>query len=121
MRSNFATKNPAVIHYAGAEKPWHFRASVARKRDYFRFRRFTAWRFAEPDLSALVHRLEYKLDRALTALGVDYLYVLRRARRVAARLAGILGLALPAWAALGRNWQWPRRTPVTPTAPDGTP
>ena len=88
-----ATRRPAIIHYSGAEKPWRFRASVARKRDYRRFKRRTAWRDDRPEMDTVAQRVEFALDCFLTGVGIDYLYVLGRVRRFAAKLGRASGAA----------------------------
>lgn len=67
-----AAAAPAILHYAGPEKPWRFRARTARKADYDRHLAMTDWRGARPTLAHPGQRLEYRLDRALARLGVDY-------------------------------------------------
>lgn len=84
-----ARRNPAILHYVGAAKPWKFRARTARKGEYFRYLARTEWRDARPPLTTPWQRAEYAFDRALSRLGIDYLEVLVRLRRAPARLASI--------------------------------
>jgi len=88
-----ARKRPAVVHYTGSEKPWLFRSRTARKGDYIRYRRKTRW----PDAAALrnlspAQRAEFRMDRELSLIGIDYLQVLRNLQRAPAKLASLMGL-----------------------------
>lgn len=105
---------PDVIHFLGDSVTWlllalpfircpivvtvhdvryHPVASVARKRDYRRFKRRTAWRDDRPEMDTVAQRVEFALDCFLTGVGIDYLYVLGRVRRFAAKLGRASGAA----------------------------
>ena len=85
-----AARSPAILHYAGPNKPWLFRARTARKGDYLRFQDRTAWRGATPPLASRWQRAELGLDRCLARVGVGYLQVFHVLRRVPARAAAIV-------------------------------
>lgn len=78
-----ARRNPAIIHYSGSQKPWGFRARVPWKRVYRRYARAVDW--PDNDVTDRLTgpaRLEYAMDSALSALGLDYMqaiYLFRRA------------------------------------------
>lgn len=84
--SRHARRNPGVLHYSGATKPWLFRSRIARKGDYHRHHLRTAWRETRPELASTGQRLEWSLDRALSMVGIDYLQVLYLARRAPEKL-----------------------------------
>ncbi len=77
-----ARRAPAILHYTTANKPWLFRSSIPRKRDYFRYLRMTAFHGARPPLRGWAQQAEYALDRAVAALGQDYLDLLSYPRRI---------------------------------------
>lgn len=81
-----AARDPAILHYSGAAKPWKFRARTARKRDYHRHLALTAWSGTRPPLDGVGERLEYALDRALARAGIDYLHLLHILGRLPGRL-----------------------------------
>jgi len=76
-----ACRTAAVIHYAGPEKPWRFRVSVARRHLYFRYLNLTAWRGAALQGMAWYHLPEHWLGVALGTVGIDYVRVLSLAGR----------------------------------------
>lgn len=80
--SRAACRNPAILHYSGRRKPWHVRAHVPRKRDWFRHAAKTAWGIPAPTGASLAQRAEYWLDRWLALAGVDYVHLLYLSRRV---------------------------------------
>lgn len=82
-----ALLNPGIIHFTTSEKPWTFRASVRRKRLYYRFRAKTAWRSHQPPLSHWSHRLEHDVTRVLLGFGVDICALHAVARRLRSRRA----------------------------------
>jgi lipopolysaccharide biosynthesis glycosyltransferase len=77
-----ACRNPVILHYTSAEKPWNFRAIAARKHHYFRYLAKTAWRGTWPRGMKWYHYPEFWLDRALDRIGLDYTWVVRLARKV---------------------------------------
>ena len=77
-----ACRNPAIVHYAGPEKPWRFRVSVAQRRCYFRYLSLTDWRGTALQGMAWYHLPEYWLGVLLDRIGVDYMRVVVLARRV---------------------------------------
>ncbi|SHE59444.1 Lipopolysaccharide biosynthesis protein, LPS:glycosyltransferase [Loktanella atrilutea] len=88
-----ARRAPAIIHYTGSEKPWLFRSRIPCKRAFRRYQAMTPWPDAGPRLASGWQRAEYRCDRALSSIGIDYLQVLYYARRLPAklRLAGSTG------------------------------
>jgi lipopolysaccharide biosynthesis glycosyltransferase len=84
-----ACRRPAIVHFSGPQKPWLFRASTPRKRDYFRYLEKTSWRGARPVLAGL-QRAEYRMDRVLCTMGVDYLQLAYKAGRGPAKLCEFL-------------------------------
>lgn len=86
-----ARRNPAIIHYTGSEKPWLFRSRTPCKGNYLRHLDRTPWRGTLPRLASPFERLELRLDRALSRIGVDYLQVLHDLGRLQARAARLLG------------------------------
>ena len=85
-----ARRHPAVLHYTGSEKPWLFRSRIARKGDYIRYQRLTAWSSVEPTGLSALQRIEFRLDRVLSRLGVNYLQVLFKLGRVPTKVASLL-------------------------------
>ena len=81
-----ARRDPAILHFTGPQKPWLFRSRTPRKRDYLRYQRLTPWRDATPPLAGPLQRAEYRLDRALSSVGVDYLQPIYYATRLPAKL-----------------------------------
>lgn len=86
-----ACRDPAIIHYAGSDKPWKFRAETACKDVYFRYLAKTAWRQARPPTSHAGQALEFRLGRCLDRTGLDYVHVLQRLRRAPRRLRELTG------------------------------
>ena len=70
-----ACRRPAILHYAGPEKPWRFRVSVAKRRLYFQYLKKTEWRDAGLQGAAWYHRPECWLGAALDRIGIDYMRV----------------------------------------------
>jgi lipopolysaccharide biosynthesis glycosyltransferase len=88
-----ARRRPGVLHYTGCEKPWLFRSQTPRKGYYIRYRRKTRWPDTEATRSlSPAQRAEFRLDRELSLIGIDYLQVLQKMRRAPAKLAGMVGL-----------------------------
>lgn len=75
-----ACRSPAILHYAGPEKPWRFRVSVAQRRCYFRFLQLTDWRGTPLQGMAWYHRPEHWLGVLLGGVGVDYMRIVTLAR-----------------------------------------
>ena len=65
---------------------------MARKGDYIKYQRLTAWRSAEPEGLSALQRAEFRFDRTLSRLGIDYLHVLFKLRRLPSILARMLDL-----------------------------
>jgi len=63
-------------------KPWMFRSGAPRKKEYFRYLKKTAWRGSQPPLNTIAQRMEYRFDRALSAVEVDYLRVIFKISRI---------------------------------------
>ena len=81
-----ACRDPAVIHFAGPDKPWQFRKPMAGRRHYFRHLASTAWRRTTPDFQDGAQAVEYWLGRGLAHAGIDYVHLLGRAGRAIDRL-----------------------------------
>lgn len=77
-----ACRQPAIIHYSTAEKPWVFRAIVKRKLPYFHYLAKTGWRGVKPVGLRWYHLPEFYLDHGLARLGIDYTLVVRILRRL---------------------------------------
>jgi lipopolysaccharide biosynthesis glycosyltransferase len=90
-----ACRDPAIIHYAGSDKPWRFRAETACKNAYFRYLAKTEWRDARPATAHLGQTLEYRLGRWLDRTGLDYVHLMRRLRRAPSRLCQMAIAARP--------------------------
>lgn len=71
-----ACSRAAIVHYAGPEKPWRFRMSVARRHLYFQYLRKTQWHGARLQGSAWYHQPECWLSGALDRIGIDYMLVI---------------------------------------------
>ncbi len=93
-----ARRDPAILHFSTADKPWNFRVWTRRRELYFRFRARTPWSRAVPEGLSAAQAWEYDLARRLLRLGLD-LYLLRGA---ALRLRRIL------LARMERGRTWPR-------------
>lgn len=85
-----ACRRPAILHYAGPEKPWRFRVSVAKKRHYFRYLRKTEWRGAGLRGAAWYHRPECWAGAALDSIGIDYMRIVVLSRICCRRLASAI-------------------------------
>lgn len=78
-----ARRHPGIIHFTGSEKPWKFRARMARKRDYFRYLAETDWRGEMPAGTGPLQRAEHAAGQRLACwLAVDYLEVIHKTRRL---------------------------------------
>lgn len=92
-RARAARRNPGVIHYTTASKPWTHRVAVRDRRLYFRFLARTPWRGARPDLLSARDRIEYDLARTLLVAGIDVYRCGVAIRAAGARLGRLLPLA----------------------------
>lgn len=70
-RAVAARRDPGIIHYTTARKPWLHRVSVRDRRLYFRFLARTDWRGQTPPLAGAFERMEYGVARRLLAVGID--------------------------------------------------
>lgn len=82
-----ACRRAVIVHYAGPEKPWRFRTSVAKRRLYFQYLRKTEWRDARLQEAAWYHRPECWLGQALDHIGIDYMQIILLAQKCCQRLA----------------------------------
>ncbi len=48
-RSSF-TKDPAIVHFIGSQKPWHFGSWSVHKDLYFRYLQMTPWKLSDKEL-----------------------------------------------------------------------
>ncbi len=83
-----ARRRPAIIHYSSGEKPWIFRAIVAKKWLYFRHLGKTKWRGTKPIGIHWYTLPEFFICRALDYLGFDYMLIIRALRRFGRALTG---------------------------------
>ena len=94
-RARAARRNPGIIHYTTARKPWLHRVSVRDRHLYFRFLARTAWRGETPPLAGAFARVEYGVARALLAARID---VYRLAAALGAAGAAVARRIAPAGA-----------------------
>lgn len=80
-----ACRDPAILHYAGPEKPWRFRVSVAKRRYYFRYLSKTGWRGGCSEGMAWYHFPEYWMGRVLDGIGIDYMRAVVLVRKYCTR------------------------------------
>jgi len=85
-----ACRHPAIVHYAGPEKPWRFRVSVARRRLYFRYLKKTEWRDTRLQGAAWYHRPECWMGSALDRIGIDYMLIIVLSGKCCRRLASTI-------------------------------
>lgn len=78
-----ARRDPAILHYTTARKPWAFRSRCPRKGLYHHYLARTEWRAATPTLTGPWTRAEYLLDRAVARMGGDYMVLADLAERLA--------------------------------------
>ncbi|MFC3167233.1 glycosyltransferase family 8 protein [Paracoccus fontiphilus] len=84
-----ARRDPGIIHYTTANKPWLFRSWTRKRALYYRYLDRTAWRHVPPPLPGRAARLEHRLSRALLRIGLDpyaLLPVWKRVRRSVSRI-----------------------------------
>lgn len=85
-----ACRHPAILHYAGPEKPWRFRMSVAKRQLYFAYLRKTDWRNARFQGRRWYHRPECWLGGALDHVGVDYMRIFQLSQKCSRLLISML-------------------------------
>jgi lipopolysaccharide biosynthesis glycosyltransferase len=91
-----ARRQPAIIHYSSAEKPWLFRAIVKKKLLYFDYLEKTDWRGTKPFGLAWYNLPEFYLDHLLARAGIDYTIIVRVLRRIRGILKwSVVGLRHP--------------------------
>jgi lipopolysaccharide biosynthesis glycosyltransferase len=105
-----ACRRPAIVHYAGPEKPWRFRVSVAKRRLYFQYLRKTEWRDARLQGAAWYHRPECWLGGALSRIGIDYMRIIVLARKCCGRLGSLVARGRRGRPAGGAERRLPGRT-----------
>ncbi|QDA35813.1 glycosyltransferase family 8 protein (plasmid) [Paracoccus liaowanqingii] len=80
-----ACRNPAIIHFTTANKPWKFRVWTRKRALYYRYLQRTAWGRTAPPLQGLA-RLEHWLSRAFLPIGLDPYVILPIWQRIRRRL-----------------------------------
>lgn len=69
-----ATRDPAIIHYTTAQKPWMFTAFMPKRALYRHYLGLTAWRDAPPTRRSLGHLPETLFNGAAYALGSSFTF-----------------------------------------------
>lgn len=69
-----ATRDPAIIHYTTAQKPWMFTAFMPRRAVYYRYLALTAWHDAPPTRRSLRYLPEALFNGAAYAVGSSYTF-----------------------------------------------
>ena len=69
-----AVKNPAIVHYTSAVKPWHYECRVPYVEEYYKYLAMTPWRDYRPSktLSEIVIKNIKMLRRRLTGAVLGY-------------------------------------------------
>jgi lipopolysaccharide biosynthesis glycosyltransferase len=96
-----ATRNPAIVHYTTAQKPWMFTAFMPKRALYQRYLALTGWRDAPPTRRSLGYLPEALFNGVAYILGSSFTFdrflrttnvgrVLVRGERLARRLGSFL-------------------------------
>lgn len=66
-----ARRNPGIVHYTTASKPWQKRSTARKRALYYRFRSRTAWRHTPPDFVGTAERIEHRLALIFLKFGLN--------------------------------------------------
>lgn len=55
-----AVNNPAIVHYTGSYKPWHYGNNHPYRHEYFKYLRLTPWRDVKPEFTFISLKRMFK-------------------------------------------------------------